>query len=92
MYAPELPYYSANHIGSFFRDAERGDHANYWRAGLAAIMVTDTGEFRSSAYHSPSDTPEKIDYAFLESVTRATAAASLHWAELEIAGASSAKQ
>lgn len=88
-YAPELPYYSANRLGSWFRDGDRSDHANYWRAGLPAIMVTGTGEFRRSTYHSPDDTADTIDYAFLESVTRATAAAALHWAELEPASTSS---
>ena len=79
-YAPDLPYYSANRIGSRFRDAHRGDHANYWRAGIDAMAASDTGEFRGSHYHRPSDTPDTIDYAFLEGVTRATAAAALHWA------------
>lgn len=82
-YAPELPYYSANRIGTYFPDAHRSDHAHYWRAGLPAIFVTDTAEFRSSNYHSPSDLPATLDHAFLEAVTRATAAAALHWAELE---------
>ncbi len=52
-------------------------------------MVTGTGEFRRSTYHGPGDTADTIDYAFLESVTRATAAAALHWAELEPASSSS---
>jgi len=83
-YTPELPYYSANRLGSRVGDAFRSDHASYWRAGLPAVFLTDTGEFRSPHYHRPSDTHETVDYTFLEAVARATAAAVLHWAELDI--------
>jgi len=53
-------------------------------------MVTGTGEFRRSTYHGPGDTADTIDYGFLEAVTRAAAAAALHWAELEPPSQSSA--
>ncbi|MCI0650788.1 MAG: M20/M25/M40 family metallo-hydrolase [Planctomycetes bacterium] len=80
-YVPELPLYSANRIGAFFPDAWRSDHASYWSAGLAGVMITDTADFRNRNYHQPSDTPETLDDQFLERVTRATAAALLEWAE-----------
>lgn len=38
------------------------DHWSFWRAGYPALMVTDTAMFRYPHYHSPQDTPEKIDY------------------------------
>jgi len=38
------------------------DHWAFWQAGYRAIMVTDTAPFRYPAYHSPADTPEKVDY------------------------------
>lgn len=38
------------------------DHWAFWREGYAAIMVTDTALFRYAPYHTPQDTPDKIDY------------------------------
>ncbi len=38
------------------------DHWAFWREGFPAIMVTDTALFRYAAYHSPRDTPEKVQY------------------------------
>lgn len=39
------------------------DHWSFWRVGYPAIMITDTALFRYAHYHSPTDTPDKIDYA-----------------------------
>jgi hypothetical protein len=39
------------------------DHAAFWQQGYAAIMITDTALFRYAPYHTPGDTPDKIDYA-----------------------------
>lgn len=83
-YATELPYYSANRIGAWFQDARRSDHANYWEAGLDATWLTDMGEYRNDAYHGPRDTDERVDLGFLAGITRATAAACLHWARLTL--------
>jgi len=38
------------------------DHWAFWRAGYAALMVTDTAPFRYPHYHKPSDTPDKLRY------------------------------
>lgn len=38
------------------------DHWAFWQAGYEAIMITDTALFRYPFYHTPGDTPEKIDY------------------------------
>jgi Zn-dependent M28 family amino/carboxypeptidase len=38
------------------------DHWAFWQAGYAAIMVTDTAPFRYPWYHTPHDTPDKIDF------------------------------
>jgi Zn-dependent M28 family amino/carboxypeptidase len=38
------------------------DQLSFWRAGYAAVMVTDTAFYRYGHYHSASDTPEKLDY------------------------------
>jgi hypothetical protein len=53
-----------------FSDLTRSDHAPFWRAGIPAIMWTDTAEFRNPHYHLPSDTPNTLDYDFMADVTR----------------------
>lgn len=44
------------------------DHWSFWRQGYPAIMVTDTALFRYPYYHSPEDTPDKINYDHLARV------------------------
>lgn len=51
-------------------NVSRSDHARYWAAGLAGVMVTDTAEFRNPHYHQPTDTPETLDLAFAAEVTQ----------------------
>ena len=38
------------------------DHWSFWQEGYEALMVTDTAPFRYQFYHTPEDTPEKLDY------------------------------
>lgn len=38
------------------------DHWSFWRKGYPAIMVTDTALFRYRWYHTPDDTPDKLNY------------------------------
>jgi Zn-dependent M28 family amino/carboxypeptidase len=73
-YVPGLPYFSANRVGGFFRDALRSDHKPYWDHGYKAVMLTDTANFRNPNYHLPSDTPETLNFAFLKQVTQAALA------------------
>jgi len=51
------------------------DHAPFWDRGFPAVMLTDTAFLRNPHYHTPTDTPETLDYGFLTLVTRALAAA-----------------
>jgi Zn-dependent M28 family amino/carboxypeptidase len=44
------------------------DHWSFWKEGFPAFMVTDTAPMRYPWYHTPDDTPEKVDYAFLGQV------------------------
>jgi Zn-dependent M28 family amino/carboxypeptidase len=37
------------------------DHLNYWKFGIAALMITDTSFFRNKNYHKPTDTMETLD-------------------------------
>ena len=55
------------------RHFSRSDHVNFWRAGLPAIQVTNTANFRNPNYHRPSDTPDTLDYETLARITAATA-------------------
>ncbi|MGH2356764.1 MAG: M28 family peptidase [Candidatus Limnocylindria bacterium] len=57
------------------RHFARSDHVNFWLAGLPAIQVTDTANFRNPHYHRPSDVVSTLDYETLARVTAATAAA-----------------
>jgi len=45
------------------------DQLSFWRAGYPAVMVTDTAWHRYPHYHSPTDTPEKLDFAAMARVT-----------------------
>lgn len=56
------------HLGleKHFHHLRRSDHAPFWEAGIPAVMWTDTSEFRNANYHLPTDTPDTLDYAFLE--------------------------
>ncbi|WP_297209399.1 MULTISPECIES: M28 family peptidase [Thermodesulfovibrio] len=47
------------------------DHAPFWDAGFQAVMLTDTAMFRNPYYHTSQDTPEKLNYFFMEDVTKA---------------------
>jgi len=38
------------------------DHWSFWKQDYPAIMITDTAPYRYPYYHSPDDTPDKIDY------------------------------
>lgn len=38
------------------------DHWSYWRCGYPALMITDTAPFRYKYYHTPEDTPDKMDF------------------------------
>jgi len=38
------------------------DHWSFWKHGYPAIMITDTAPYRYPAYHTPEDTPDKVDY------------------------------
>lgn len=43
------------------------DQWSFWQCGYPGIMITDTALYRYPYYHTPQDTPDKIDY---ENMTR----------------------
>jgi hypothetical protein len=51
----------------------RSDHMSFWDAGIPAILVTDTANFRNPHYHQPTDTPETLDYHRVAAIVEATA-------------------
>ena len=55
------------------RNFSRSDHVNFWAAGLPAIQVTNTANFRNPNYHRPTDTAETLDYETLGRVAAASA-------------------
>jgi Zn-dependent M28 family amino/carboxypeptidase len=55
------------------RNFSRSDHVRFWLAGLPAIQVTDTANFRNPHYHRPTDTPDTLDYETLARITAASA-------------------
>jgi Zn-dependent M28 family amino/carboxypeptidase len=55
------------------RNFSRSDHVRFWYAGLPAIQVTDTANFRNPHYHRSTDTPDTLDYETLARITAATA-------------------
>jgi peptidase M28-like protein len=38
------------------------DHWAFWLEGYPAIMISDTAPYRNPFYHTPQDTPDKLDY------------------------------
>ena len=49
-------------------DLARSDHAPFWDVSVPAVLWTDTGNFRNPHYHRASDTPDTLDYAFMNGV------------------------
>jgi Zn-dependent M28 family amino/carboxypeptidase len=58
-------------------DLRRSDHASFWDRDVPALMLTDTANFRSDAYHCRQrpDTVDTLDLPFTVQVVRAAAAA-----------------
>ncbi|MCA9791654.1 MAG: M28 family peptidase [Candidatus Eremiobacteraeota bacterium] len=57
------------------REFGRSDHLAFWEAGLPALMVTDTADFRNPHYHKSSDLPASLNYRLLSELAVAVAAA-----------------
>lgn len=45
------------------------DQLSFWRVGYPGVMITDTAPYRYPYYHKSEDTPDKINYDHLSSVT-----------------------
>jgi hypothetical protein len=71
-----LQYKDISALG--LRDLLRSDHAPFWQAGIPALMLTDTANFRYPFYHTKADTIDKLNFEFMTKVCRATLATVLH--------------
>lgn len=58
-------------------DLGRSDHAPFWRAGMPAVILSDSADFRSPHYHRASDTVATLDLDFATKSARLAAAAVL---------------
>lgn len=70
--APGLRLLAAKTWGPLHRllpDLSRSDHFPFWEAGMPAVMWTDTADFRNPNYHRLTDTPDTLDYSFMQQVT-----------------------
>jgi hypothetical protein len=59
-------------VAPWVREFARSDHVELWKAGVPAVQITDTANFRNPNYHQPSDTPDTLDYDRLAAIVAAT--------------------
>jgi Zn-dependent M28 family amino/carboxypeptidase len=59
--------------GPLVQHFARSDHKPFWDAGVPAVQVTDTADFRNPHYHRASDTPDTLDYERIADLAAATA-------------------
>jgi hypothetical protein len=50
--------------------ARSSDQWSFWKNGFPAIMATDTAPLRYRHYHTRQDTPNKINFPWLEAVLK----------------------
>jgi Zn-dependent M28 family amino/carboxypeptidase len=43
------------------RNLRRSDHSPFWKAGIPAVMISDTANFRNPHYHQQTDTADTVD-------------------------------
>jgi len=69
--APSLRVLAMKTWGPLHRllpDLTQSDHFPFWDAGLPAVLWTDTAYFRNPHYHRSTDTPDTLDYPFMQEV------------------------
>lgn len=88
---PELPILAADVLPIAPPDFLRSDHAPFLIAGLPAVMLTNTANFRNPNYHKPTDTVATLDLDRFAKVVRAVTAATKAIAETPEAAPVSSK-
>jgi len=59
--SPGLKVVTVDFLPIALPDLLRSDHAPFLLAGMPAVIVSDTADFRSKHYHQPTDTIETLD-------------------------------
>lgn len=77
-----LPVHSIN-APSFITGIDFSDHQNYWAMDYPAVMITDTAFARNTAYHTPQDTADRLDYNKMAQVVQATYYTVLQYSTIE---------
>jgi peptidase M28-like protein len=54
---------------SFIEGVGWSDQWSFWQVGYRGVMITDTAVFRNPHYHTPTDSPDTLDYDRLAMVT-----------------------
>lgn len=72
--ASTLPAAGAAIPGSI-QGVDWSDHAEFWRVGVPAVMVTDMPPNRNPHYHEPTDLPSEVDAARVAAAIPGLAAA-----------------
>ncbi len=67
----------------FVDGAASSDHLSFWNAGYPALMASDTAYFRYRWYHTPQDTPERLDYSRMARVVEGLQRVIEHWASAD---------
>jgi hypothetical protein len=49
-------------LPGFIPGVSWSDHWSFWQHDYSALLVTDTLLFRDREYHTPDDTPDRLDY------------------------------
>jgi hypothetical protein len=56
-------------VPGFITGVSWSDHMPFWQHGFPAVMITDTALYRYPHYHTPEDTPDKVNFSKLTQVT-----------------------
>lgn len=49
-------------VPTFIKGMDFSDHLNYWKNDIPAILITDTGSYRSSLRHTTGDTLKTVNF------------------------------
>lgn len=85
--APELKVLAADFLPFAPPDMLRSDHAPFLAAGMPAVIISDTANFRSEHYHTATDTAATLDEERFALVVRGLAVAAAQMTAPEAVGA-----
>jgi len=56
-------------LPGFIPGVNWSDHWSFWQHDYPGLLITDTLLFRDPHYHTPNDTPERLDYEMMARLT-----------------------